>query len=315
MNFTLQANNNSQGLPQPTNTTSAISNIGLNLCLLIALYLLLPFQMNASTVVTTTKEATTEMAATNKRLTIKNDGTCEVQVFHWLTSGDVYHTNLKAGNSWSVDTERGQTWRVINTNHDWRNLSYDEHYVVNNNSTQTFTITPSYCGAATNCGTVALEHFSAIAESACGANDGKILHDPFINQGTKLPYYIEYTYNRSTKREGPYAENKDNFINNLAPGTYQNLTLIDANGCSNDHGDVTVEAATCQTAIAAPCQATLEHFSAIAETACGANDGKILHDPHLNAGTKLPYYIEYTYNGTTERQGPYAENKDNFINN
>ena len=45
----------------------------------------------------------------------------------------------------------------------------------------------------------------------------------------------------------------------------------------------------------------LEHYSAIGETRCGANDGQILHDPHINAGTVLPYHVEYTFNGRTER--------------
>jgi len=100
-------------------------------------------------------------------------------------------------------------------------------------------------GPTTNC---RLEHFSAIAETTCGANDGRILHDPHINSGTKLPYYIEYTYNGSTKKHGPYSKNKDYHINGLAPGTYKNFTLIDATGCTNNHGNLTIKAATCQTA-------------------------------------------------------------------
>jgi len=86
-----------------------------------------------------------------------------------------------------------------------------------------------------------LEHFSAIAETSCGANDGQILHDPHINVGTKLPYYIEYTYNGSTRRHGPYRNNQDYYISGLAAGTYRNLTIIDADGCTNNHGNVTVD--------------------------------------------------------------------------
>jgi len=88
-----------------------------------------------------------------------------------------------------------------------------------------------------------LEHFSAVAETSCDANDGQIITDPFINKGIKLPYYISYTYNGRTERHGPYNQNKDNYITGLAPGNYANLTAIDADGCEKNHGSVTVKAA------------------------------------------------------------------------
>ncbi len=43
-------------------------------------------------------------------------------------------------------------------------------------------------------GNAEFEHVDGVDESDCDANDGKIITDPFINQGTELPYSVEYTY-------------------------------------------------------------------------------------------------------------------------
>ncbi len=182
---------------------------------------------------------------TNKKLVIKNNGNCTVRVYHWLATGDVFKKELRAGSSWSVYTNRGQMWRVINTNPDWNNLEYDEHYTVGRNSWQKWSINPTYCASETlNCN-AELEHFSAVGETGCNKNDGKIITDPYIDRGLKLPYYVEYSFNGSTKKHGPYHENKDNYITGLASGVYKNLTVIDGNNCRKNNGDIIIEKATC----------------------------------------------------------------------
>jgi len=114
---------------------------------------------------------------TTKQLTIRNDGECTVQVYHWLTTGDIYQEDLEAGKSWSVNTETGQMYRVINTNPDWQNLEYDEHFEVGTNRRQTWTIEPTYCASAASRCSAVLEHFGAVAETGCNANDGQIVTD------------------------------------------------------------------------------------------------------------------------------------------
>jgi len=185
MKYSLQAIN-FLSLAHPTQPSYKLGMLSIAFLLVLALFL--PANMNATPLDLDGVESTT---LTTKQLTIRNDGNCTVRVYHWLATGDVFHEELSAGNSWSVDTETGQMWRVINTNQDWENLEYDEHYEVGTNRRQTWTIEPTYCeSAASRCNAV-LEHFSAVSETACNANDGQIITDPHINAGTlrRFDYY------------------------------------------------------------------------------------------------------------------------------
>ncbi|MFK7773065.1 MAG: SdrD B-like domain-containing protein [Saprospiraceae bacterium] len=101
-------------------------------------------------------------------------------------------------------------------------------------------------------GNAEFEHVDGVNETACDANDGKIITDPFINQGTVLPYSVEYTYNGQVFSAGPYTTNEDHYITGLAPGVYSNITIIDANNCSSVWGsDITI--AEFNTNCATPC--------------------------------------------------------------
>ena len=96
---------------------------------------------------TTPTDPTTPVDPTcsTKQLKINNSGTCSIRVYHWLATGDVFKKEVQAGGSYTVDTEEGQMWRVINTNPDWNNLSYDEHLEVSGDCDQVWNITPTYC--------------------------------------------------------------------------------------------------------------------------------------------------------------------------
>lgn len=89
------------------------------------------------------------------------------------------------------------------------------------------------------------EHVNGVDESACGANDGKIITDPYINKGTTLPYNVQYTYDGQTYTAGPFTKNADNYITGLAPGVYSNITMIDANGCQDVHSSITIGSYNC----------------------------------------------------------------------
>ncbi|NND93935.1 MAG: hypothetical protein HKN45_03665, partial [Flavobacteriales bacterium] len=85
------------------------------------------------------------------------------------------------------------------------------------------------------------EHVDVHDETGCNTNDGSITHDPYINLGTVLPYYVTYTYEGSLFTFGPYTHNQDYTISGLSPGVYEDFTMIDADGCEDNYGDITIE--------------------------------------------------------------------------
>ena len=89
------------------------------------------------------------------------------------------------------------------------------------------------------------EHVNFENETACNANDGKIITDPYIDKGTTLPYTVSYTYNGQSFTAGPYYNNADNYITGLAPGVYSNITMTDASGCTDTTPDITIGAFNC----------------------------------------------------------------------
>ncbi len=74
------------------------------------------------------------------------------------------------------------------------------------------------------------EYIDGINESGCAANNGMIVHNPL---NAALPYSIDYTLDGTTITAGPYTADQTNFITNLAPGTYTDVTLVDADGCEH----------------------------------------------------------------------------------
>jgi len=83
-------------------------------------------------------------------LTIKNEGDCAVNIYHWISGGDVFQTTLQPDQNFQVDGSNGDTYRAVDTDNVWSNLIFDEHYTFNNNANQTWTINPNYCTGASN---------------------------------------------------------------------------------------------------------------------------------------------------------------------
>ncbi len=105
-------------------------------------------QLNAATPTSTsfTTFSKEKSKKTTAQLTIKNTGTCPTEIYLWLSTGDVLKTTIVPGGSWTTTAEWGSMWRAINTNPNWGNLLYDQHYTVGSNiSTATWTVTPTYC--------------------------------------------------------------------------------------------------------------------------------------------------------------------------
>jgi len=85
----------------------------------------------------------------HKTLTIFNNGACAVDILLWQAGGDVYYTTLHPCQSWAVNSEEGIKWRAVDADPHWGNLQFDEHYMLNSNCQQDWTITPNYCGGGT----------------------------------------------------------------------------------------------------------------------------------------------------------------------
>ena len=81
-------------------------------------------------------------------LTIKNEGDCAVNIYKWVTTGDIFKTTLQPGQNYRVTGLNGTKYRAVDTNNDWQNLVYDQHYMFNNNTYQNWTINPTYCNNA-----------------------------------------------------------------------------------------------------------------------------------------------------------------------
>jgi len=94
-----------------------------------------------------------------------------------------------------VNTERGQMFRVINTNPDWQNLSYDEHYTVGSNNRQTWTVEPDYCDApACDGAATGLVLVSADGRNTLNLREGQTIcasdinfEDAFVRVNTEGP--------------------------------------------------------------------------------------------------------------------------------
>ena len=83
-------------------------------------------------------------------LTINNNGSCPVDIFWWIPTGDQYYTTIQPGGSWTITTSDGHKWRAVNPNPEWLNLLYDEHYMISGCNNQTWTVTADYC-VPSNC--------------------------------------------------------------------------------------------------------------------------------------------------------------------
>ena len=83
-------------------------------------------------------------------LTIKNEGDCAVNIYHWLPDGDVFQTTLQSGQDFQVNSSEGEKYRAVDTDNVWSNLIFDQHYMLNGNANQTWSINPNYCTGASN---------------------------------------------------------------------------------------------------------------------------------------------------------------------
>jgi len=81
---------------------------------------------------------------------------CPMQVFEWLDDGDVFLGIVQPNECLEISAYDGMKLRIINTNHQWNNLSYDESVMVNGCNPQTFNFTPDYCDPPVGCNNISV---------------------------------------------------------------------------------------------------------------------------------------------------------------
>jgi len=81
--------------------------------------------------------------ACDVELTIKNNGNCEIELYHWVTDGDIFISNVAAGQTYTVTTQDGEMWRTKIG--EWGSLEFDKSYAVDGCEPQSFNISP--CGS------------------------------------------------------------------------------------------------------------------------------------------------------------------------
>ena len=148
-----------------------------------------------------------------------------------------------------------------------------------------------------------------VKHTDCGKRNGKLIVDPNVNAGTRMPYRVRYQYNGRWYWKGPFTSWGDSYISNLPAGTYRNVTLVDARNCKYNAGHFKIKE-NC----ANRCTAKFEHVN-VKHADCGQSNGEIIVDPHINSGTKLPFYVKLTYNGIPYQFGPFRKNRDYAIKN
>ncbi len=86
----------------------------------------------------------------NPTIDITNNGNCEIDIYRWLPTGDVYETTLQPGGSSSFNTEDEQMWRAVAPN--FNTSLFDESFTVYGCDNATWNIQANYC--AIDCGTL-----------------------------------------------------------------------------------------------------------------------------------------------------------------
>ena len=125
-------------------------------------------------------------------------------------------------------------------------------------STESFTLAVKEC-SETKC---ALQGAAVIQHPAHGNNDGVIELNTCVSCGSTPPYRAFYTYRGEQFEVGPIDQTRPR-ITGLPAGTYEQLYLVDANGCqTNVTGPVTLCNGGCGTAVTCPDQVcTLTGFN------------------------------------------------------
>ena len=134
-------------------------------------------------------EAQIVVTGAPSQLTINNNGSCSIDIYHWLATGDVYQTTIAPGVSTIINTQGGEMWRAVNTTPNFGSLLFDQHITVGTNATQTWSLTPQYCCTPVGDPTVfGNNQWIAYAYSGYDVNLGNSLKYSGFYTETKLCY-------------------------------------------------------------------------------------------------------------------------------
>jgi len=82
----------------------------------------------------------------DQKVTINNNGTCPIEIYKWVSGGDVYEATIAAGGTITINTEIGLMWRATDAPEpDFHNLKFDKSYTSTDGCDQVWNLSPSYC--------------------------------------------------------------------------------------------------------------------------------------------------------------------------
>ena len=81
-------------------------------------------------------------------LTVSNTGCCDVRIYEWKASGDVFIRNLNAGQSFRFDAKKGSSYRAVPV--DGNQEDFDNSYTINDCQNQTWSLVPNFCNKTIN---------------------------------------------------------------------------------------------------------------------------------------------------------------------
>jgi len=89
--------------------------------------------------------------------TICNESSyCPVRMLEWLPDGDVDIAILQPNVCMDIDAYDGMKIRLVNPNTNWQNLLFDEHFMVNGCTPQSYDVNPDYCDPPIGCNDISV---------------------------------------------------------------------------------------------------------------------------------------------------------------
>ncbi len=99
---------------------------------------------------------------------ICNHGTCAVNLYDWVSTGDIFLTTLNPGQCHQAVSEDGHSYRIVDTVNIWGSLTIDEQYTVSGCNPQTWNVAP--CAPECTQSTIAHWNLDACTASSSGSN-------------------------------------------------------------------------------------------------------------------------------------------------
>ncbi len=162
-------------------------------------------------------------------LNICNNGNCAVNLYDWVSTGDIFLRTLNPGQCHQVTTEDGHMFRIVDTDNVWGSLTIDEHYSVSGCDNQTWNVNP--CLSDDSCPEAQCPIGNFNGASYLGTLNGSRYYK---KTGGDVQYQDAYNFAQSI---GGHlvtinSAEENNFLKNVTSGSVW-LGLTDANSEGN----------------------------------------------------------------------------------